>query len=1110
MLSVQELIGNRWSNPGTFPVRVDLTPPTTVATLKTSGAGNVTVELNCDDGPGSGCTDLFFDQGAGEQRYQGPIPVDERTNLSFWSSDGAGNVESKRQIQGGRAATSIKLELSQRALLPGNRLEIAGKLTRLPAIGQDLSGLPVLLEISDPTGATSQQQTQTSSAAGQFKFNRVGGFNREGEYTLKVRFVRTDLLEASESTSNSVFVGQSAGYAVLVQGKLGSDRDDRRSHSKTTDRIYKSLIARGFRPEDIRYFRYQDGGDRADIRVNGKRIQIEDPSKPEVRAAIESWAAEKANAVPAPVYVVLVNHGSKQAKFHLGAATINAVELDRWLGALESKLEPEAKDDPRVVVLGACYSGSFIPGVSAPGRIVLTSATADEVSYKGPLEDDNVRVGEFFLEALFGELGRGEPLGSAFVTATAQTEIFTRRGGTQVNSSGRFADGAVQHPLLDDNGDGRGSNVLTPGADGARAESLFLGVRPPVVTNAPAARAAITEVTKPLYLSVDESDAILRATVNDAQRTTAVWAEVRTLLEELKSDIESTVQLANDKQVRALFSNNDPQDPRKFEKAYRFTEPGRYEIAYYARDLGDELSRPLRSVVYKDQPGNRVPGPVDLVSPDDGATTRTVGLFTWRQVTDPDGNPVTYNLAIGTDFGLQQEVHRQDGLAVPFAAIDAGAGLSSPDTYYWRVEAVDAFGARSFSETRRFNTDDPNNLAGVLQGLVYSNVNQGLVTGGTMSVQQQQQPVAGVSQCFNGECITIGPSGTVSVEYAAPGHEAKRLEVDVLPGETEITPVFLDAMPAAETGDNPDLDGDGRGDVLWRHGGNGAVSLWRMDSQRQLGGNAIGKVADANWRFVGIADLTGDGQRDLLLHHASSGRVRIWQLATVDRQGRPVVVLAKDLIIGGRPDVNWQVVGVGDFDGDRVAEILWRNLTTGAIDLWRLTQALPPVQGSRIAQLGNGRLRFAAVADVTGDGVDDIVLHNTHTGRVALWRMGGLRRQEAKNFGTPLNVNWRVAGVGDFNGDKRADLLWRNGVTGDATIWLMDGYTLLEAIGVQRRPIDWQIVGTADFNGDLKADIVWQNPQLRVATIWLMDGANRLGSGAIPKRADANWTLSNP
>ena len=68
----------------------------------------------------------------------------------------------------------------------------------------------------------------------------------------------------------------------------------------------------------------------------------------------------------------------------------------------------------------------------------------------------------------------------------------------------------------------------------------------------------------------------------------------------------------------------------------------------------------------------------------------------------------------------------------------------------------------------------------------------------------------------------------------------------------------------------------------------------------------------------------------------------------------------------------------------------------------------------------------------------------------------------------------------------------------------------MAAVAVQRRPIDWQIVGTADFNGDLKADIVWENPQLRVATIWLMDGANRLGSGAIPKRADANWTLSNP
>ncbi len=1088
LLSVQELIGNRWSNPGTFPVRVDLTPPTTVATLKTSNRGSVTVELSCDDGPGSGCEDLFFDQGVGEERYQRPIPVDERTNLSFWSSDGAGNVESKRQIQGGRAATSIKLELSQRALLPGNRLEIAGKLTRLPEIGQDLSDLLVWLEISDPTGATSQQQTRTSSAAGQFKFDRVGGFNREGEYTLKVRFIRTDLLEASESASHSVFVGQSAGYAVLVQGKLGSDRNDRRSHSKTTDRIYKSLIDRGFRPRDIRYFRYEDGGDRANIRVNGKRIQIEDPSKPAVRAAIETWAAEKVNDVPAPVYLVLVNHGSREATFHLGAATINATELDRWLDTLESKLGQAAKDKPRVVILGACYSGSFIPRLSAPGRIVLTSAAAEEVSYKGPLEDDNVRVGEFFLEGLFRELGRGEPLRSAFVTATAQTEIFTRRGGTNVNSSGRFADGAVQHPLLDDNGDGRGSNVLTPGADGIRAETLFLGVRPPVVTNAPVVRAAITEVTKPLYLSADESDAILRATVNDAQRTVAVWAEVRTLSEELKSDVDSTVQLANEKQVQTLFSNNNPTDPRKFEKTYRFSEPGRYEIAYYARDLGDELSRPLRSVVYKNQPGNQLPGRIDLVSPDDGATTRTVGLFVWREATDPDGNPVTYNLVIGADFGLQQEVHRQDGLTVPFAAIDTHAGLSSPDTYYWRVEAVDAFGARSFSDTRRFNTDDPNNLAGVIQGLVLSNLNQAKLSAATMSVQSPQQTLAGVALCSNGECISTSPSGTASVEFAAPGYETKRLQVEVPPGETQTIPVLLDSISAAETTDKPDLDGDGTTDIFWRNQINGTNQIWKMTNFVPKGAGLV--PLNTNWQISGTGDFDGDGTSDILWRNRVNGANHIWKMTNLVPKGAGLGPLV----------TNWQVAGIGDFDGDGTDDILWRNRINGANYIWQMTNLVP--KGAGLVPL-NTNWQVAGIGDFNGDGTDDIFWRNRISGANAIWQMTNL---VPKGEAFPaLNLNWQAAGMGDFNGDGTSDLFWRNRVNGRNVIWELTEF-VPTGRPVATLPIAWQLGDTGDFNGDGTTDIVWRHSATGGNAIWEMQGSvptNR----PLPPRPDTAWKI---
>ena len=84
-----------------------------------------------------------------------------------------------------------------------------------------------------------------------------------------------------------------------------------------------------------------------------------------------------------------------------------------------------ADEQPRVVVLGACYSGTFIPALSGPGRIVVTSAAANEPSYKGRRDPrtvtaenpEGIRSGELFLDALMAEWGEGATLLDGFINA---------------------------------------------------------------------------------------------------------------------------------------------------------------------------------------------------------------------------------------------------------------------------------------------------------------------------------------------------------------------------------------------------------------------------------------------------------------------------------------------------------------------------------------------------------------------------------------------------------------------------------------------------------------------------------------------------------------------
>lgn len=54
-------------------------------------------------------------------------------------------------------------------------------------------------------------------------------------------------------------------------------------------------------------------------------------------------------------------------------------------------------DGPVIAVISACYSGSFVPGLEAPGRLIITAAAADRTSFG--CSDD--REWTYFGEALF-------------------------------------------------------------------------------------------------------------------------------------------------------------------------------------------------------------------------------------------------------------------------------------------------------------------------------------------------------------------------------------------------------------------------------------------------------------------------------------------------------------------------------------------------------------------------------------------------------------------------------------------------------------------------------------------------------------------------------------
>jgi hypothetical protein len=320
-----------------------------------------------------------------------------------------------------------------------------------------------------------------------------------------------------------------------------------------------------------------------------------------------------------------------------------------------------------------------------------------------------------------------------------------------------------------------------------------------------------------------------------------------------------------------------------------------------------------------------------------------------------------------------------------------------------------------------------------------------------------------------------------------------------------------------------------RSDIVWTRpytgwGTGGEASIWQLtpdltgvEAERPvtLYDWAGWPVASPTARLIATADFNADGTTDLLWIAARSVSVTL-----LDEADGVIVPGDRVREVGSAPisrymgvlDYGTEFAGVGDLNGDRRADILWRK-ASGQLVVWfagEIANAELITYNNDIFLDENGvphpvespvalDWKVRGIADFNGDGFGDILWRNDD-GRVWVWYMvHNMHIGDSGPTGTDPDHVWEIQGIGDFNADGKADILWRS-TDGQLSMWYDGPYEAGRPKFENRTdwvaPPEWQIAAIGDFNHDGNADILWRRSD-GFFHIWMMNGPTYIGGSGV-------------
>jgi hypothetical protein len=158
------------------------------------------------------------------------------------------------------------------------------------------------------------------------------------------------------------------------------------------------------------------------------------------------------------------------------------------------------------------------------------------------------------------------------------------------------------------------------------------------------------------------------------------------------------------------------------------------------------------------------------------------------------------------------------------------------------------------------------------------------------------------------------------------------------------------------------------------------------------------------------------------------------------------------IVLPALPNTDYIMAAIGEFDGNRRQDLVWRNPVTGAVALW-IMDSQPNLEGQTLRTIVDlpslpSNFVIGGAYDFNSDGIDDLLWRNTSNGNNAVWLMNPTTPGFLSVVDLPAlpDPSFYIGALDDFDNDGQPDILWRNDATGELATWKMNNTTFVRIV----------------------------------------------------------------